>query len=168
MKDSVSILYRISCASHTATKSTSLNYGEKQSPPQSRTALASGVTELYFPAPSCFSLNFLTHAAMHMHFKRIFIMLSPAFLCVLHECFSAVLVTIIARTGSPGALSEGDRRSSTCLQKPSLGTKNQARSPQVTSNFNCVNKSLAHPPREQGMVPNHSLEYLPSSRPYHS
>lgn len=70
-------------------------------------------------------------------------MLSPAFLCVLHEGFSAVLVTIIGRTGSPGALSEGDKRRSICLQKPSLGTRNPARSPQVTYNFNCVNKPLA-------------------------
>ena len=84
VRASVSIPHLISCASHTATKPTSLNYGERQSPPGkssfnqwSGTALAS--------SPLLLVPYFVIHAIMHIHLKRIFVILYPAFLCVLYE-----------------------------------------------------------------------------------
>lgn len=62
---------------------------------------------------------------------------------------------------------QDDRRSPICLPKPSLETRNQARSPQVNSRLDSVNKSLA-PSHHRRCGQGHSQKYESFSIPCHS
>ena len=78
---SVSVPHLISCASHSATKATSLKYGERQSP-SGKSSFSQWKGTALVPSP-LWLLPFFIHAIMHIHFKRIFAIHYPGFPCVL-------------------------------------------------------------------------------------